>query len=271
MENVMSNLVEFATTYGIKVIGALLIIIIGRIVAGILRSVVMKAFARADMDDNLAKFFGRIVYTIVIIFAVMASLAKFGVETTSFVAILGAAGFAIGFALQGSLSNFASGVMLLVFRPFKTGDFIDAGGVSGTVFEIQLFNTTLDTPDNVRIIVPNGGIYGGTIKNFSHHDTRRADLSVGIGYGEDIGKAASALEAEVKADSRVLADPAPAVAVTELADSCVNLRVRYWVKAEDYWPSQGDLTRRIKERLDKEGVEIPFPQQVVYMNNADQA
>ncbi len=271
MENFLNTMVEFATTYGIKVIGALLIFIIGRIVAGILRRVVIKAFAKGDLDDNLAKFFGRIVYAVVIIFTVMASLAKFGVETTSFVAILGAAGFAIGFALQGSLSNFASGVMLLAFRPFTTGDFIEAGGVSGTVAEIRLFNTTLDTPDNVRVIVPNGGIYGGTIKNYSHHDTRRADLSVGIGYGEDIGKAVGALEAEIKADGRVLADPAPAVAVTELADSCVNLRVRYWVKAEDYWPSQGDLTRRIKERLDQEGIDIPFPQQVVHMHNADQA
>ncbi len=271
MEDTLTTLTEFVTTYGIKVIGAILILIIGRFAAGLFRRLVIKAAGRADMDENLGKFFGRIVFALVIIFAVMASLAKFGVETTSFVAVLGAAGFAIGFALQGSLSNFASGVMLLVFRPFTTGDFIEAGGASGTVEEIRLFNTTLNTPDNVRIIVPNSGIFSGTIKNYSHHDTRRVDLAVGIGYGEDIGKAFSALEAEVKSDSRVLADPAPAVIVTELADSSVNLTVRYWVNAADYWPSKGDLTRRIKERLDAEGVEIPFPQQVVYMHEADKA
>ena len=271
MEDMLTTLTEFVTTYGIKVIGAILILIIGRFAAGLLRRLVMKATARANMDENLGKFFGRIVFALVIIFAVMASLAKFGVETTSFVAVLGAAGFAIGFALQGSLSNFASGVMLLVFRPFTTGDYIEAGGAAGTVEEIRLFNTTLNTPDNIRIIVPNSGIFSGTIKNYSHHDTRRVDLAVGIGYGEDIGKAFSALEAEVKADSRVLADPAPAVIVTELADSSVNLTVRYWCNSGDYWPSKGDLTRRIKERLDAEGVEIPFPQQVVYMHNADKA
>lgn len=264
----MSNLSSVAVGYGLKVIGALLILIIGRFAAGILRRVVVKAFLKVNMDENLAKFFGRITFIVIIIFAVMASLAKFGVETTSFVAVLGAAGFAIGFALQGSLSNFASGVMLLAFRPFKTGDFVEVGGVSGTVRGIQLFNTILDTPDNVRIIVPNGGIYGSTIKNYSHHDTRRADLAVGISYGSDIGKAMNAIEAEIKADDRTRDEPAPVILVAELADSSVNLTIRYWVSSDDYWPSKYDLTRRVKERLDAAGIEIPFPQQVVHMRKA---
>ncbi len=189
-------------------------------------------------------------------------------EVASFVAVLGAASFAVGFALQGSLSNFASGVMLLIFRPFNVGDYVTAGGVSGSVKQIDLFTTTMATPDNVKIIVPNSKVFGDTIHNYAGYETRRLDVTVGIGYGSSIEKAKETLEAVVRAESRVLADPAPLIAVTELADSSVNVMVRIWVERGDYWGVKFDMTRAIKEQLDANGIEIPFPQRVVHMTNA---
>lgn len=265
MNQIMETLAQFATTYGLKVIGAILILIVGRVAAGLVRKGIAKALGRAQMDASLSRFFGNLAFVAVMTFAVLASLSKFGVETTSFVAVLGAAGFAVGFALQGSLGNFAAGVMLLVFRPFKTGDYIEAGGVAGTVKEVQLFNTVLDTPDNVRIIVPNGGIYGGVIKNYSHNATRRVDIPVGIAYDADIGRAIAAISDTLQKDGRVLAEPALQVLVTDLGDSSVNLAVRFWTQAGDYWPSKFDMVRAVKERLDAEGIEIPFPQRVVHL------
>jgi len=265
METVVERLTEFATVYGLKVIGAILILIIGRIVAGILRKVVRKILTRTNTDASIISFVGSLVYVLAIVFVVIAVLQKFGVETASLVAVLGAATFAIGFALQGSLSNFAAGVMILVFRPYKVDDFIDAAGVAGSVKEIKLFTTIMASPDNIKIIVPNSKIFGDIIKNITAYDTRRVSVEVGISYRAPIQKAVDVIMDQIKADKRILPDPAPMIAVTALADSSVNLVVRPWVKKEDYWPVYFDLTRKIKETLDQNGIEIPFPQRVVHM------
>ena len=265
MDNVAGQLTFFIATYGIKVIGAIIILILGRIAAGIGRKVVRKVLEKSKTDPAVVSFVGSMIYFLILIFAVLAALAKFGIQTASFVAILGAAGFAIGFALQGSLANFAAGVLILVLRPFKVGNFIDGAGVAGTVKAIQLFTTVLATPDNIKIMVPNGKLFGDTIKNFSGFDTRRVDLVIGIGYTSDIQKANDVLINLVKEDTRILSDPPPKVAVSELADSSVNFVVRPWVKRQDYWGVKFDLTRKIKEAFDENGIEIPFPQQVVHM------
>lgn len=265
MDNVAGQLTFFVTTYGIKVIGAIIILILGRIAAGIGRKVVKKVLEKSKTDPAVISFLGSMIYFLILIFAVLAALAKFGIQTASFVAILGAAGFAIGFALQGSLANFAAGVLILVLRPFKVGDFIEGAGVAGTVKNIQLFTTVLATPDNIKIMVPNGKLFGNTIKNFSGFDTRRVDLVIGIGYSSDIQKAYDVLINLIKEDTRILSDPPVNIAVSELADSSVNFVVRPWVKRQDYWGVKCDLTRKIKEAFDENGIEIPFPQHVVHM------
>jgi small conductance mechanosensitive channel len=265
MEEVYTKLVEFATTYGIKVIGAIVILIVGRIVASIVRGLVTKLLRKMKADESIVTFVRSFAYVMVITFAVIAALAKFGVQTASFVAILGAAGFAIGFALQGSLSSFAAGILILVFKPFRVGDFIDAAGVAGTVKEIRLFNSVMATPDNIKVIVPNSKIYGDVIKNITGFDTRRIDMVFGIGYSSSIPKAIEILMGIMKADERVLSDPAPVVAVAELADSSVNLVTRPWVKKEDYWDVKFDITKKAKEAFDEAGIEIPFPQRSIHM------
>lgn len=263
MESLLDNLITFATAYGLKIIGAIIILIIGRIAAGSARNIVKKMLAK--QEPSIISFAGSFAYILVLAFAVLAALAKFGIQTASFIAVLGAAGFAVGFALQGSLANFAAGVLILVFRPYRVGDYIDVAGVAGTVKEIQLFTTELATPDNVKIMVPNGKIYGDTIKNFSVNDTRRVDLVVGIGYTSSIQKAIEVIMMLIKDDERILSDPAPQIAVSELADSSVNFVVRPWVKKDDYWPLRFDLTQKIKEAFDQNGIEIPFPQRAVHM------
>jgi small conductance mechanosensitive channel len=268
MENLFQTLSDFGVNYGIKVVGAVVILIVGRIIAGVLRSGTLRGCRKAKIDETLALFFGRLVFIGVMLFTILAALSKFGVQTASFIAVLGAAGFAVGFAMQGSLSNFAAGVMLLVFRPFKVGDFVDAAGVAGTVKEIALFTTTMATPDNVQIIVGNGSIFGSTIKNYSAYDTRRCDLLVGIGYSSDIQKAIEVLEGLIKADERVLGEPAHQIAVSELADSSVNFVVRMWCAKENYWGLKFDMTRAIKEAFDQNGIEIPFPQRTIHHVNA---
>ncbi|MBU1699414.1 MAG: mechanosensitive ion channel [Candidatus Eisenbacteria bacterium] len=265
MENTMDTLVKFATTSGLRVIGAILIFIAGRIFAGMARRLVHKTLTRTETDPTLISFLCTLTYAAILVFTVLAILAKFGIQTASFVAVLGAAGFAVGFALQGSLGNFAAGIMLLIFRPFKTGDFIEAAGTAGTVKDVQLFNTVLATPDNVKIIIPNGKLYGDIIKNYSAFDIRRVDLVIGIGYGSSIQAAFDAVTGLIKADSRILKDPEHQIAVTELADSSVNLVIRTWVNKVDYWNVKFDLQRSIKETFDEKGIEIPFPQRVVHM------
>jgi small conductance mechanosensitive channel len=216
-------------------------------------------------DPSLTGFLSSLVYFFVMAFVIVAVLGSFGVQTASIVAVLGAASFAVGLALQGSLSNFAAGVMILLFRPFKVGDYVEVGGVAGSIKNIAIFATTLATPDNVRIEVPNSKIYGDIIKNYAGYDTRRIDMVVGIGYGDDMGKAIEVIKGVVEADERVLAEPAVQVAVADLGDSSVNLVVRPWTKGSDYWPTKFDLTQRIKNALDENGIEIPFPQRVVTM------
>lgn len=259
-----TQIAYFFTTYGLKVIGAIIILILGRIAAGMGKNITGKILKKAKQDQALVSFIGNLVYILILAFTVIAALAKFGIQTASFVAVIGAVGLAIGFALQGSLSNFAAGVMILIFKPFRLGDFVAAGGETGTVKEIGIFTTTFNTPDNVKVIVPNGKLFGDVIKNFSSYDNRRIDLVIGIGYGSDIGKAIEVIGQVFKEDEKVLEDPAPQIAVSELADSSVNLIVRPWVKNPDYWPSRFELTKKIKEAFDENGIEIPFPQRVVH-------
>jgi small conductance mechanosensitive channel len=252
--------------WGINIVMAIVIYIIGKFIVGILINVFGKVMARSKYDDMLIEFVKAIVKAILMLFVIVASLDKLGVNTTSMVAIFGAAGLAIGLSLQGSLQNFAAGVMLLVFRPFKSGDFIDAGGEMGTVMNISIFTTTLTTPDNKQIIVPNGKVYGGNITNFSANETRRVDMVVGISYDSDLRKAKQILNEMVAADERILSEPAPKVAVSELADSSVNFIVRPWVKSADLWDVKFDFTEAVKLRFDAEGITIPFPQMDVHVH-----
>jgi small conductance mechanosensitive channel len=265
MEDKYAFLIDFAKVYGIKVVGAVAILIIGRIVAGSVKRTVVKVLQRTKTAPAIISFVSGLVYFGVIIFTVIAALSKFGVETASFIAILGAAGFAVGFALQGSLSNFASGVMLLIFRPIKVGDYVEVAGVAGSVKEIRLFNTIVATPDNVMIYVPNSKISGDIIKNYAGYDTRRIDLVIGIGYGSSIDKAYEIMKKLVDADDRILKDPACQIALAELADSSVNFVLRPWVKGADYWAVRFDLTEKIKKEFDNNGIEIPFPQTDVHL------
>jgi small conductance mechanosensitive channel len=255
--------------YALQIIVAILVFVIGRMAAGAVRNGLKKVMQARGIDSSLSGFVGSLAYFGIMAFTVIAVIGRFGVQTASFVAILGAAGFAIGMALQGTLANFASGVMILLFRPFTTGDFIEAGGVIGSVKDIQIFSTTIATGDNIRITVPNGQLYGGVIKNYNGYDTRRVDMVMGIGYGSDINKAMEIIRDLLTKDERVLKDPAISIAVGELADSSVNIKVRPWVKASDYWGLHGDFHKTCKEAFDAAGIEIPFPQTVVHMNKLE--
>jgi small conductance mechanosensitive channel len=266
MKTFVDQLVAFATSYGLKIVGAVLTLIIGRLLAGLARKGVKRLLQKAKTDVALIPFLSGLAYFSILVFAVIAALAKFGVQTTSLVAVLGAAGFAIGLALQGSLANFAAGVMLLIFRPFNVGDVVEAAGVLGTVKAIHIFNSELATPDNIKIVVPNGKIFGDIIKNITGYETRRVDLVFGIGPAASISKAYEVIQREIREDQRILSDPAPQIAVSEFADSKVSLVVRPWVKKEDYWGVRFDLTRKIKEQFDASGIEIPFPQHVVHLS-----
>ena len=249
---------DYAIPWGINILMAIAIYVIGRIVVGFILSVFRRLMAKSKYDNMLVDFLEAILSAILMLFVIVASLDQLGVDTTSLVAILGAAGLAIGLSLQDSLKNFAAGVMLLVFKPFKAGDFVEAAGTAGSIVKIGIFTTTMNTPDNKEIIVPNGNIYGGNITNYSARDTRRVDMVVGIGYDVDLLKAKRILEEMVAADERILAEPAPKIAVSELADSSVNFIVRPWVNSEN-----------VKLRFDEEGISIPFPQMDVHLHKAD--
>jgi small conductance mechanosensitive channel len=251
-----------------NVVLALLVFFIGKKVAKVLNGIVKKLLKKANVDDVLIDFLGGIVYGILLLVVVIASLEQLGVDTTSLVALVGAAGLAIGFALKDSLSNFASGVMLIIFRPFKTGDFIDAGGVAGTVENITIFNTIIRTGDNKEIIVPNSSVYGGTITNYSAKPTRRVDMVFGIGYGDDLKQAKELLIKLLAEDDRVLDEPKAGVAVAELGDNSVNFNVRPWVKSADYWGLRNDMLERVKLEFDAAGISIPYPQMDVHVHKA---
>jgi small conductance mechanosensitive channel len=262
---IVESVVTLVSTWGLKAVGAVAVLIVGRMIAGGLRRAAGRGLDRSGVDETLAPFLTGLVYYLALAVVVIAVLNLFGIETTSLVAVVGAAGLAIGLALQGTLSNFAAGVMLLIFRPFKKGDYVVAGGSSGTVSEVGIFVTTLTTPDNVKIIVPNSDVAGGTITNYSANDTRRNDLVIGISYDDDIGKAISVIQGILDADPRVHKDPEPVIAVSELGDSSVNLVVRPWCTASDYWTLRFDLQRKIKEELESEGCSIPYPQHDVHV------
>lgn len=262
---VWALVVGLVTTYGLSVVGAIVILIVGFMVAGWVKRSVNSSLTKVEkVDETLRGFFSSLAYYAVVIFTIIAVLSQFGVETTSFIAIVGAAGLAIGLALQGTLSSIAAGVMLLLFRPFKVGDYVEGGGLAGTVKSVTLFVTEMATPDNVQIIVPNAQIWGSPIKNYSFHATRRVDIAVGIAYEDEIDKALAAIVDESKKDSRVMADPEPMAAVTDLGDSSVNFAVRVWCNAADYWGLKFDLTKNLKNRLDSEGITIPYPQRTVH-------
>lgn len=261
---------DFIQLYGLSVLGAIIILIIGFWFAGVARTKVYALLMKSGKSDEmLSGFLSSIVKYLIIVVTVLAVLNKFGIQTTSLVAILGAAGLAIGLALQGTLSNVAAGVMLLFLRPFSVGHFIEVAGHAGSVKGVTLFSTELATGDNVQIIIPNSSVWGSSIKNFSANATRRVDLVIGIAYEDDIDKAMALIEGLAKSDDRIKQDPAPVLAVGELADSSVNLIVRLWVDAGDYWGVRWDMTKSIKTTFDTEGVSIPYPQQVVYHVNQE--
>ena len=250
---------------GLNLIAAAAIFVIGRWAALFAKKITNKALVRGKVDNTLISFTTNLIYFALLAFVLLASLSKIGIQTTSFIAVLGAAGLAIGLALQGSLSNFAAGVILIILRPFKAGDYIEGGGTAGTVQEINIFTTVLTSPDNKTIIVPNSKMTGDNIINYATQGTRRLDLKFSIGYGDDIDKAKRILEEIVKNDSRFFTDPEPKIAVMEHGESSINIVCRPWLKAADYWDAYFDMMEIVKKRFDMENISIPFPQRDVHM------
>ncbi len=265
VESMQTYLAENGVKFLLNVLAAVAIFIIGRWVARLVSNLLQKGMSKAKIDATLIKFVKNLVYTLLLVFVIIAALGRLGVETGSFIAIIGAAGLAVGLALGGTLSNFASGVLLIIFKPIRVGDFVEAGGATGAVKEIQIFNTILNTPDNKRVNVPNAQVTGGNIINYSVNGTRRVDLVIGVSYEDDLKKARQVLEDVLKADDRVLADPAYTVAVLELGDSSVNFVVRPWVNVADYWGVYFDVTEKCKVALEANGLSVPFPQRDVHM------
>ena len=261
MDTIMPLLIE----HGLSLMGAVLILMVGLWLSGRAKVWTVRALGKAPaLDDMLRGFFGSIVRYLVLIVVVLAVMSQFGIETTSLIAVLGTAGLAIGLALQGTLSNIAAGVMLLIFRPFKIGHFVEIGGISGTVKELTLFTTELATPDNVQIIVPNSGVWGQPLKNYSAHATRRVDFTFGISYSDDINKAFDVIRAVLAKDRRIHTSPEAVIVVGNLGDSSVDIIVRVWSDAGDYWGIKFDITKQVKEALDASGISIPFPTRTVY-------
>ena len=267
-DSIVAMLSTTGVDFGIRVVTAIAIFYIGRLIVSLLTRGLHKLMEKQEVDKTLETFVCNLVRVALLAFVVVAAINSLGVQTASFIAVLGAAGLAVGLALQGSLSNFAAGVLIVMFRPYKVGDWIEAAGVSGSVLEVQILTTAMKTGDNKRVIVPNSQIMGSIITNYSAHDTRRVDLVVGVSYSDDLDKVRGALQSIVAADERVLDDPAVTIAVSELADSSVNFVVRPWVKTADYWGVLFDLTETIKKRFDAEGISIPFPQRDVHIYQA---
>jgi len=273
-----TSIIEFLKNNGIdsttvvslgkNIVIALLIFYVGRIAISIVVRGLRKLMQKQEVDKTLETFVCNLVRVALLVVVIIAAISALGIETTSFIAIFGAAGLAVGLALQGSLSNFAAGVLIVLFRPYRVGDFVDAAGISGTVEQVQILTTVLTTPDNKQIIVPNSQIMNSIITNFSAKETRRVDMVVGVSYSDDLDKVRKTLEELVAADDRILADPACKIAVSELADSSVNFVLRPWVNAADYWNVKFELTEAIKKRFDQEGISIPFPQQDVHLHKA---
>lgn len=269
MDALWDTMRSFLTANGlqmmINIATAAAIFFIGRWIAKILSDLLEKGLHHARMDATLGKFIRNLAYFAMLIFVAIAALGRLGVPTASFVAAVGAAGLAVGLALQGSLSNFAAGVLLIIFKPFKVGDFVEIAGAKGTVQEIQIFNTVLHSLDNVQIVIPNAQVTGGNILNYTANEKRRVDLVIGVSYGDDLSKVKRVILSVLLADSRVLRSPEPMVAVLELAESSVNIAARPWIKSGDYWPVYFDLTEKIKVELEANGITIPFPQRDIHV------
>lgn len=272
-QNIRSNfntetVADTLMNWGPPLVSAIAVFILGRMISRVMSGMIVKGSRRAKIDETLARFLGNLAYIMMLTAVCIASLGCLGVDTTSLSAVLAAAGFAVGMALQGSLGNVAAGVLLVFFKPFKVGDLIDVGGTLGKVVEIQIFNTILLSPDNVRIVLPNSSITGGTIRNMSAEPIRRVDLVIGCSYNDDLRAVRAFLEEVVKADSRILLDPAPVVAVSELAESSVNFVVRPWVASADYGNVKFALTEAIKLGFDERGFTIPFPSRDVFVHHS---
>jgi len=265
MEGLLSKIWALLTIYGLKVIAAIAVFIVGRWIAKMLTTLTEKVMNKKQVDPTIVSFVANLLYMALLVFVVLAALGQLGIQTTSFIAVIGAAGLAIGLALQGSLSNFAAGFLMIIFRPFKVGDFIEGAGVAGTVEAIHIFTTQLLTPDNKTIIIPNASLTAGNITNYSAKGTRRVDLVMGIGYGDNIDHAKKVISDVLAKEERILKDPAPTIMLIELADSSVNFAVRPWVAAGDYWGVYSTLTENIKKSFDAEGISIPFPQRDVHV------
>ena len=264
--DMIESIVAIVVEYGVDIVGAIVLLIIGWMVAGWVRRGVRHALDRIPgMDETLKPFLAKLVWYVTMIFVLVAVLNQFGVQTTSVIAVMGAAGLAIGLALQGTLANVASGVMLLFLRPFNIGDYVDAGGIAGTVVEIGLFNTEITTNNGLCLIVPNSKIWASPITNFSRNPTRRFDIPVGIGYDDDVDGAMALLAGLMDGDARVLADPEPVVAVDSLGDNAVIIKMRGWTKSDDYWDTLWDLNKAIKVDLQATGYSIPFPQRDIHI------
>ena len=264
-QQILAKVWELVTIYGLRVLAAIVILIIGRWISMGIRNLVKRLMMKSNVDETVAKFAANLTYVALLAFVILAALGQLGIQTTSFVAVLGAAGLAIGLALQGSLANFAAGFLMIIFRPFRVGDYIEGAGVAGTVEEIQIFTTTLKTPDNKTVIIPNAKLTGDNIVNWTVKGTRRVDLVFGIGYGDDIDKARQTLKDVLDKDSRILKDPPYQISLSELADSSVNFVVRPWVKAADYWNVYFDTTENVKKAFDANDISIPFPQRDVHI------
>ncbi len=271
LQALLTTLMTLGTQWGLQLLYAIAILFVGRKIARWVRTLVTRMMQRAGADTTLIPFVSSMVYYAMLVFVVLAVLNQVGIQTASMIAVLGAAGLAIGLALQGTLSNFASGIMLLIFRPFKVGDYINAGGNSGSVQSIGLFSTSMNTGDNVRIIVPNSSVYGGTIKNFGANPTRRNDFEIGISYDDDIDLAIRTIKQLLDADERVLVDPEPLVAVKELGDSAVIILVRAWCRRQDYGALRFHLMKQFKEGLEAAGCSFPYPQQDVHLHQVSDA
>jgi small conductance mechanosensitive channel len=261
----VSTMVDWVSQFGLKLIAAIVVFFVGKWLARKISNLLKRGLERADTDPTLVGFVGNISYFGLLTMVVIAAVGQLGVQTTSFIAVLGAAGLAIGLALQGSLANFAAGVLMIIFRPFKAGDYIEAAGTAGSVEEVQLFTTTLKTPDNKTVIIPNAQVTSGTITNYSARDTRRLDLVFGVGYGDDLDKVKRVIQEVLAEEERLLEDPAPLVGVLNLGESSVDFAVRPWVNSSDYWPVFFDLQEKMKKRFDQEGISIPFPQRDVHL------
>ena len=268
LQVVVPQLLSILAAWGVKIVAALALFVVGRLAARWVRRILVRVLQRAETDRTLVPYLSGLGYYLTMVFVAIAVLGVVGIQTASVIAVLGAAGLAVGLALQGTLSNFAAGIMLLVFRPFRVGEYVEVGGEGGSVQSIGLFSLTLNTPDNVQVVMPNSMVWGDKIKNYAANDTRRNDMVVGVSYDDDLETAVGVIRELLAADPRVLDDPAPAVAVAELADSSVNIVVRPWCARQDYWDLRFDLTRRMKEALEGAGCSIPFPQRDLHLFEA---